>query len=334
MLAFGVVMPILPVLRRAIAGGGTRRQMLGTALAGLILGLGIVTAGTGLARAAESDGLVGFFERLFRAPETPAPVVAPPRPSRYATLPDARRVSGTRAASGYRRFASPRGEVPMSRRASLRRSAASTRAGTRTVCMRSCDGYLFPLGNLRAKSDIPIHEAACAAACPGGDTRLLTLGPGETELDRAVGLDGRPYRASALANVYRARRVAQCSCQPAEGAVALPLAQDRTLRRGDVVASEDSAEVVTRVRPGSLVLADYRRAQGLRKADARAIEAKVGAMRREAEGRAFRRALRLAESERVVLVASAGDGFAAVARSARPTAFAAVRVVAPSPYLR
>ena len=56
--------------------------------------------------------------------------------------------------------------------------------GDRTVCVRLCDGYLFPLGKLRARSDMPVHKAACAAACPNAATSVYTMAAGETELER------------------------------------------------------------------------------------------------------------------------------------------------------
>lgn len=327
-------MTVMERLRRLASSVGSRRQMLGTALAGLILGLGSVTVGTSLVHASERDGVLGFFEALFR-PSRPQPQIAPSEPRRYASLPDARRLGHRPLLQRARGLVALRGEGVMRRRQTARRQdTTAPHAGSRTVCMRTCDGFLFPLGNLAAKADIPVHESACASACPGSETRLLTLAPGETELDRAVGLTGMPYRASALANVYRERRVANCACQPADGAARPSLVRDLTLREGDVVATDDSAEVVTRVRRGSVALEDFRSARGLSSARSRQIEAKVGTLRRDADARAFRRALRVAERERVVQVAAAGSGFEHAPRSDRRTAFASVRVVTPSPFTR
>lgn len=323
--------------RLFVAAGGTRRQMIGTALAGLILGLGSVTVGTTFVQAAERDSLLGFFEALFNSPKQEAPVAPPPQPRRYSSLPDARHIREKPLLQRARSLAALRGTGVMRRRLGERRQQTAVRGsppGTRTVCMRMCDGFLFPLGNLASKADLPVHEASCASACPGSETRLLTLAPGETDLDRAVGLNGQPYRASALANVYRERRVANCSCQPAEGAEPLSLVRDLTLRRGDVVATAESAEVVTRVGNGRVALKDFRIAKGLSRSSSRQIEARVGTLQREEQARAFRRALRAIERERIVQVASAGPGFPLVARAERRAEFAAVRVVTPSPFVR
>ncbi len=304
--------------------------MIGTAVAGVILGLGSVTIGTSLVHASERGGLFDFFQELF-APARPEPVRPTHRPGRYANLPDGRRLGVPRPV-----YHTPRPLADLSPRRSRRVRARPERApqiavastGRRTVCVRMCDGYLFPLGNLAARADMPVHEAACAAACPGAPTNVYTLRVGETELDRAVSPQGLPYRASALANVYRQRRVENCSCQAAAGAVPLPIARDLTLRKGDVVATRDSADVVTRNRSGSVALVDFRQAS-ITQGQSRRIEAKVGVIRRESEALAFRRTLRTAERANLVQVASAGEGFRLPVRPAGD--LTQIRVVTPSP---
>ncbi|WP_375463706.1 DUF2865 domain-containing protein [uncultured Methylobacterium sp.] len=309
--------------------------MIGTAAAGLILGLGGVTVGSSLVHASEPGGIFDFFQEIFRGPARPE-VVPAHRPGRYANLPDGRRLGAARPV-----YHTPRPVVDLSvgrsRRASRRGpareavpvSVAST--GQQTVCVRMCDGYLFPLGKLGARADMPVHQAACGAACPGASTSVYTLAAGETELDRAVSPQGLPYRASALANIYRQRRVANCSCQPPKGAPSLPVTRDQTLRNGDVVATADSADVVTRLRSGSVALVDFRQAS-LTQGRNRQIEAKVGALHREAEARAFRRTLRAAGRPSLVQVASAGDGFRIPERPVGD--LAQIRVVTPSPFIR
>lgn len=328
-------------IRQALGSGGSRGQMVGTALAGLILGLGSVTIGTSLVHASERGSLFGLLEEIFRGPAepAPAPVPKPPRPSRYSNLPDPRRVVPHRPV-----LQSPRpglaesGSVRRSRRASARPATARYAAhgvdawsGQRTVCVRMCDGYLFPVGNLKGRADLPIHAAACAAACPGATTSLYTLPKGAAELDEAVSPQGLPYKASALANIYRQRRVADCACQPPGGAAPLPIARDATLERGDVVATRASARVVTRDRGGAYALEDYRTAH-IPRGLGRQIEGRVGALQREERARAFRLALRREERINAIRVAAVDTGFRIPERA--PVGFTALRVVAPSPYQR
>ncbi|WP_132253831.1 DUF2865 domain-containing protein [Methylobacterium segetis] len=324
-------------LVRFLVSGGTPRQMLGTALAGLILGMGAVVISASLVRASERNGIFGFFEDLFRPQPTQRVALPASRPLRYATLPEAHRLPRERWVQQGRRLADLRGRSVHGRRATPRadRIAASALAGTRTVCVRACDGYLFPLGNLASRQDLPVHEAACAAACPNAATSLYTLSRGENDLDRAVSLKGQPYLGAVFANVYRQRRVADCSCQPAGGGPLFPIAQDRTLRRGDVVAMRTTVGVVSPARSGALELVDFRRARGLSAARTRTIEDRVGVLRREAEIRAFRKAMRAADRGTIVRVAAIGDGFRGALRAEGASGgFGPVRVVEPSPYAR
>jgi hypothetical protein len=308
-----------------LAPVGTRKQMAATALAGLLLGLGGVTAGTGLVQASERGGLFDFLESVFRGP-APMPAAMPVRrPAHYASLPDARRVTAARVirhtprptvalTRAVRRPKAKRSDSPSALASNaVQGHLVRTALGARTVCVRACDGYLFPLGHLAGRGDIPVHEAACAAACPNTPTRLFTLGAGETELDRAIGLDGQPYRSLAVANLYRAKRVAECGCQPEGGVAApLPIAQDLTARAGDVVATATGAGVVTPARAGGFTVVDFREARGLSRRARNEIDAKVDVIRREADARAFRKAMRSAERASRIRMAS-GPGFQPVA---------------------
>lgn len=324
-----------------VASASPRKQMIVTALAGLLLGLGGVTAGTSLVQASERGGLFDFFDELFHGPSRrvaePEVRIQPRHGTRirYSSLPDARRVT---ASPSLRQTARP-AALPVHRRA--RRSAAVVSAaltasalGARTVCVRACDGYLFPLGRLASSADLPVHEAACAAACPNAATRVYTLGASETDLDRAVGLDGQPYRNLTVANLYRTKRVDQCSCQP-DGVAATPLPIDRdlTLRAGDVVATVSSARVVTPRRTGGFTVVDFREARSLSRRARREIDAKIDVVRREADAHVFRKALRTADRRGRFQVAG-GPSFESLAPPIEvEPAFATVRVVVASPFV-
>lgn len=318
---------------RGPVAGGTRLRLIAPLLAGLVLGLGGVTVAAGVGHASDGHNPFAFLEALFRGPPArPEPV--PQQAARYVALPDAAALPRRRLVPASRPGPALTTHWQV-RREAVRRSTRMSRpvadgwGGRRTVCVRMCDGYLFPLGNLRARADLPVHEAACAAACPGARTSLYTLAVGSADLDQAVSPQGQPYQASALANVYRQRRVADCSCQAAEGRPLLSVAHDATLRAGDAVATRGSARVAVRT-AGSLALVDYRTAR-ITGSARQQIEGRVGALQREAQERAFRQVLRAAGREGVVRVASAG-GFLMPERASG--GFVPLRVVQPSPYGR
>lgn len=307
--------------------------MARTTLAGLVLGLGSVAIGSTLVRATERDGLAGFFEMLFGGGRREAELRPPPQPTRYITLPPRRLDRPHRAvvrsplpASIPYGFAERRHHF----RPKAEMAAASPgRPGSMTVCVRRCDGYLFPLGTLRDAADLPLHAGACAAACPNAATEIYTLASGKTELEQAVSATGLPYRASAVANVYRQRRVADCSCQPSGRALRADVDTDPTLQTGDVIATRTSAQVVTRVGGGRVDLRDYRRA-AIGRASMRAIEARVGTIRREAAARSFRQQIRTAAGAGIVRVAGASEELPVPPRPGQLSP----RIVSPSPYLR
>lgn len=347
---------------RSRGSAGTRRRIVATACFGLVLGFGGVTAGTTFVQASERSGIFNFFQDFFGAPASPP---AQPRKvhrakSRYVALPDARRIASIRQRAYTPRpaialdlgaKARPRRERRGTARDQARSGGEPRHAPTalsraqQSICVRTCDGYMFPLGRLRADRDVSVHKAACAAACPNAATVLYKLPAGKTELEQAVSLEGSPYLASAWANVYRQKRVANCSCNPPGIAVMpLPIARDETLRVGDVVATGDSAEIVTGLANGSVSLTDYRNARipgrGLR----RDVERRVGAIRREQDEARFRKALRVVEAraariqfaELKIARMRLGEARSKDDAAARPAeakaGFAPVRVLVPSPY--
>lgn len=325
---------------RRPAAAAPRRRMVTITLAGLLISLGATTTAT-MGRASERGLLNDLFESIFALKSPPPVPVArpiPQAPRRYASLPEAHRSGGNRLVQRTPRLD---GRALPRRLSANGASPAAFATGTRTVCVRRCDGYLFPVGRLRARVDLPVHAAACAAACPGASTDLFTLAPGKSELDQAVALDGGAYRRSASANLYRRTRVENCSCQPPGTTASLmPLADDRTLRPGDVIGSEAGADLVASLSMTGPRLVDYRIATVSRQ-HRDAIENRVGALRRDADYAAFReglqttragtRRLRLVEARSMRLrVDAASAGFAPIV--SRGETFAPVRVVSPSPF--
>lgn len=324
-----------------------RRRLVTTIVVGFLIGVGATGAAT-IVQASERGLLHGLFQTIFGGESlAPAPVARPvPKvPHRYTSLPDTRRLAGHRLVQR-----TPRLDGRPVRAARREKGVASTSfasgsfvTGTRTVCVRRCDGYVFPLGRLNARNDLPVHAAACAAACPSAPTDLFTLAPGRSELQHSVGLDGRPYLRTASANLYRRTRVENCSCQPPGVAGPLvALVDDRTLRPGDVIASEEGANLVAGLSRSGPRLVDYRsatlspRSRGL-------IEERVGALRRDAASAAFQevlraekfgaRRLRVAEVQNLKLrIDMAAMNFMPVV--ARSGEFAQIRVVSPSPFGR
>jgi hypothetical protein len=103
---------------------------------------------------------------------------------------------------------------------------------TKAFCVRSCDGRYFPV---RAHAGLSVAQA-CHAFCPASKVRIYSGG----SIDYAVARDGSRYRDLPEAYAYRKHLVAGCTCngRDAFGLAPIDVADDPTLRPGDVVATK------------------------------------------------------------------------------------------------
>ncbi|TGD94227.1 DUF2865 domain-containing protein [Methylobacterium nonmethylotrophicum] len=316
-------------------GGAQARTLVRMLALGMLLGLGGVGAGTTLVHAADDAGVLNFLlgdvPRSLglpaRAPQ-PQPALRERR-ARWTSRPDQATVERARwVTPAPRRTASPPAGLE-SRPA--REPGGFAGSYDRAVCVRTCDGYAFPLANLDGQGAQPALGQACAAACPGAETALYTVRAGE-ELDRAVDLDGRPYRSLAAAFTYRKRQVRSCSCQPGQGGYARLLLRDATLRPGDAVAGASGAKVFAgRDRAGEARFVDFRHAAMLSANERRALDRTLDVSRLERVRAEFRRSLAAEGRGEFVRLryAARATGFSEVVSDA---SFAPVRVVSPSPF--
>ena len=105
--------------------------------------------------------------------------------------------------------------------------------GGLAYCVRLCDGRFFPIQRHGTQSP----AQACNSFCPASQTRIYS----GSSIDNSVGPDGRSYRELSTAFTYREKIVPGCTCngKDAFGLVNTPVADDPTLRAGDVVATNN-----------------------------------------------------------------------------------------------
>ena len=124
---------------------------------------------------------------------------------------------------------------------------SGVQSGTyRTVCVRSCDGYYFPISFATVPSRFPDDEKTCKSLCPAADATLYTYrNPGE-DMNQAVSISGQPYSSSANAFLYRKEFNPSCSCKPAgeTWSQALKGLDDKAAaaQQGDIIVTEESAK--------------------------------------------------------------------------------------------
>jgi Protein of unknown function (DUF2865) len=126
----------------------------------------------------------------------------------------------------------------------------------RTVCVRTCDGYYFPISYSTVPARFGADALACQRQCPNAQVELFSYrNPGEA-IEQAVSTNGAPYTALPNAFRYRKDLVAGCSCRKPDQswAEALRDADDTdTLRSGDIIVTDSKAEQSSRLPPGVTV---------------------------------------------------------------------------------
>jgi hypothetical protein len=123
--------------------------------------------------------------------------------------------------------------------------------GYRTLCVRTCDGYYFPVSFSTSPGHFAEDEQACHAQCPATETALYShRNPGE-DVAQAVSTAGRLYKDLPNAFRYRREVTSACSCRaPGQSwADALGQMPDATVERGDIVVTDEKAKALAQPRP-------------------------------------------------------------------------------------
>ncbi len=133
----------------------------------------------------------------------------------------------------------------------------------KTICVRTCDGYYFPISFSTSSSRFSEDAQTCQRMCPAAEVSLYAYhNPGE-EVSQAVSVNGgQSYSALPTAFSYRKALTPSCSCRrPGESwAEALKAVggNDNTVAPGDVVVTEQNAKRLSQPRAGADSKAPHR----------------------------------------------------------------------------
>ncbi|GGE37605.1 hypothetical protein GCM10007276_13790 [Agaricicola taiwanensis] len=113
----------------------------------------------------------------------------------------------------------------------------------RTVCVRMCDGFFYPISYSTTPSNFARDAAICQQTCPGTQADLFTYPNPGGDMHQAANMNAESYTNLENAFRYQKEFVKDCSCKPAgqTWAQALSNGQDPTIREGDIVIDEDRA---------------------------------------------------------------------------------------------
>ena len=113
--------------------------------------------------------------------------------------------------------------------------------GGQAFCVRACDGRYFPI----TATDNASKAASCSSFCPASETKIVY----GSNIDNAATETGKSYSELPNAFRYRTEIVAGCTCNGKDqiGLAPVKIEDDPTLRKGDIVASENGLQVVGRI---------------------------------------------------------------------------------------
>lgn len=187
-------------------------------LASVLLAAGVMAWGAPGARAQD------FFSALFGGFAPRPPVVTPSRPMAYGSYEDELRSQPRQSYGG---------------------------GGRSAYCVRSCDGRYFPLPTSGDSA-----TASCSSLCPASATRVVY--GSSNDIDDATTSSGQTYASLPNAFRYRTEMVASCTCngKDAFGLAQVRIEDDKTLRKGDIVAGANGL-VVASGRPDRRNVANF-----------------------------------------------------------------------------
>ncbi|MER9616863.1 DUF2865 domain-containing protein [Mesorhizobium sp. M0207] len=90
----------------------------------------------------------------------------------------------------------------------------------RTMCVRTCDGYFFPMSNAASLGDFERDQKNCESSCPGTEMQVFyTRGMNSDSASMTSSVTGRPYIELPTAYLYKQSdmpRPPTCGCNAAQ----------------------------------------------------------------------------------------------------------------------
>jgi len=137
-------------------------------------------------------------------------------------------------------------------------SAPSAVTTYRTLCVRLCDGFYFPISFAVPERGFDRDAEQCRASCGSAARLFYHPNPGGS-VERMFDLSGRAYGALPTAFAYRKALVAGCSCRPqpstaatastSESMANIPTLAPRAAVRNDDPVGIDAGRALLRPEP-------------------------------------------------------------------------------------
>ncbi|UVK45573.1 DUF2865 domain-containing protein [Mesorhizobium sp. AR07] len=89
-----------------------------------------------------------------------------------------------------------------------------------TSCVRTCDGYFFPMSNSASTSDFERDQKNCESSCPGTEMQVFySRGMDDDSANMTSSVTGRPYSELPTAYLYKQSNMSRppaCGCNAAQ----------------------------------------------------------------------------------------------------------------------
>ena len=113
----------------------------------------------------------------------------------------------------------------------------------RTVCVRTCDGYYFPISYATTPARFAQDEKTCQKLCPASEAQLFSYRTEGEDIAQATSSNGAPYSTLPNAFKYRQSFDPACTCKkPGQNWSEALGGTDDSVEAGDIVVTEDRAK--------------------------------------------------------------------------------------------
>ncbi len=139
----------------------------------------------------------------------------------------------------------PRGAAIYDKTRDSERQSRPPRYGNRyrTLCVRTCDGYYWPMSFSTTRSRFSADAARCEASCQSPSKLFVYANPGGSP-ENMHDLQGNAYTSTENAFLYRTEYRPDCRCKPAPWSEeAKAEFEERALAAADVTDPDDDDEV-------------------------------------------------------------------------------------------
>jgi hypothetical protein len=121
----------------------------------------------------------------------------------------------------------------------------------RTVCVRTCDGFYYPISFSTTPARFEEDERTCQRMCPASEVMLFSYRNPGGDISQATSVSGQPYTALPNAFKYRQQFDNACSCkgQSATWADAMKGTDERgTAQPGDILVTDERSKAMAQPR--------------------------------------------------------------------------------------